>query len=977
MPRVLRQKQQAAPLIGSGVVKAVTSGDTLLIFGSTSSPDKVPMEKEITISGIRCPRYARGRKATDEPWGWHAREFLRKRIVGRVVQFNRVYKHTSSGGRDGAGGYRPREYCKVSCNGQDLARIMVLNGWAKVSGTGEEVAGLKELEKRAEEQGLGIHDKRVNPDDMVRMVDWYMKPDVVYQQHAGRPFQAIVDRVIDGSQLRFELMGEDLGHRMITVNLSGASCPGTPIPGKGGKGKKKAQPWALEAVQYVEERLLHRDAQVLIQGVDKYGNLFGTVRIKSGDIAAKLLENGYAKYVKWSGTLTGYGDRLRNLEDGAKMQRLRLWSNYDPEKDESKDMPPTPIMGTVCSILSGDRFEIKVMGAEKPQRINLASIRAPRMPNRSNPVPEPLAMQSREFLRSLFAKEKKVKCIVDYTRTVGKRDADLYATVYCGSTCINEAMLAHGYAEALRHNKEEDRSGIYSRLLVTEQAAQKANKGVHNPSLEAKPFRDFTQPSAKDENGKSAAAKFAEELKGAQPGIVEYVFSSTKYKVYLPRQNAMIICSLIAVRSPDRKVNTEEGQTVNPLHTHALDYARNKVSGNAVKVALHSTDRNDAFLATVLVGKEDIGVSLLKQGLGSVFRNSAENAPSKAALLGAEKAAKEAKRGLWENYVPRPPRGAGGDRRGGRGGDRGGRGGDRRGGGRGRRDAREEEEEEEENTTGSFRAGKTYTVRLSELNDGATAFAQVVDDKDDRLAEITASLRTFKAKKPDDWTPKRGQVVAGLYTAEDTWCRVKLESNMGGKWQALFVDFGNVESLDSKHLAPLPEDLAKSPPCATQIYLSCTLAPKPHTDYFNGAGEAFSHLAWDRDLKCRVDFIDYGKVNVTLWNEDGEQSINEQLVMNGFIKLQGGGHPERETVRCPRSLSNTKHGQEFWDKLQECRKIAYSAKRFVWEYGYISEDEDDNDKGRVPNIRREAEKLALAEAARKAKLAKNKASKQT
>lgn len=145
------------------------------------------MEKEITISGIRCPRFAKGRRAVDEPWGWHAREFLRKRIVGRVVQFNRVYKHTSSGGRDGAGGYRPREYCKVTCNGQDLARIMVLNGWAKVSGTGEEAAGLKELENRAQEQGLGIHDKRVNPDDMKRVVDWYMKADVVYQKFQGRP----------------------------------------------------------------------------------------------------------------------------------------------------------------------------------------------------------------------------------------------------------------------------------------------------------------------------------------------------------------------------------------------------------------------------------------------------------------------------------------------------------------------------------------------------------------------------------------------------------------------------------------------------------------------------------------------------------------------------------------------------------------------------------------------------------------------
>ena len=70
---------------GNATVKAVLSGDTLVLVGKASAGP--PPELTITLSFVHCPKIARGPSQEDEPFAWASREFLRELCVGKSVSF--------------------------------------------------------------------------------------------------------------------------------------------------------------------------------------------------------------------------------------------------------------------------------------------------------------------------------------------------------------------------------------------------------------------------------------------------------------------------------------------------------------------------------------------------------------------------------------------------------------------------------------------------------------------------------------------------------------------------------------------------------------------------------------------------------------------------------------------------------------------------------------------------------------------------
>lgn len=91
--------------IAKGTVKAVLSGDTVIVMGRGGQ------ELLLSLSHLAAPRLARAGSATraaseDEPFAWTAREFLRSNIVGKVVRFRIDYKVRAGSGRGGRGARR-------------------------------------------------------------------------------------------------------------------------------------------------------------------------------------------------------------------------------------------------------------------------------------------------------------------------------------------------------------------------------------------------------------------------------------------------------------------------------------------------------------------------------------------------------------------------------------------------------------------------------------------------------------------------------------------------------------------------------------------------------------------------------------------------------------------------------------------------------------------------------------------------------
>lgn len=81
---------------------------------------------------------------------------------------------------------------------------------------------------------------------------------------------------------------------------------------------------AEEAQSFREARLLHRDVHVLLQGIDKFNNFFGSIIYPKGNISVRLLSAGLAKVLKWSSFLTPDQAQLQAAEKAAKAKNLHV-----------------------------------------------------------------------------------------------------------------------------------------------------------------------------------------------------------------------------------------------------------------------------------------------------------------------------------------------------------------------------------------------------------------------------------------------------------------------------------------------------------------------------------------------------------------------------------------------------------------------------------------------------------------------------
>ncbi|KAI7986641.1 Ribonuclease TUDOR 1 [Camellia lanceoleosa] len=100
--------------------------------------------------------------------------------------------------------------------------------------------------------------------------------------------------------------------------------------------------------------------RIVLEGVDKFSNLIGSVYYPDGesakDLALELIENGLAKYVEWSASMMEEDAKrqLKSAELQAKKTRLRIWTNYIPPATNSKAIHDQNFTGKVVEVVSGD-----------------------------------------------------------------------------------------------------------------------------------------------------------------------------------------------------------------------------------------------------------------------------------------------------------------------------------------------------------------------------------------------------------------------------------------------------------------------------------------------------------------------------------------------------------------------------------------------------------------------------------------------
>lgn len=132
-------------------VKSVLSGDTVILH-NINNPKQ---ERTLSLAFVTAPRM---RREGDEPFAFESRDFLRRLLVGKVVQFKVLYKIPTGANR---------EYGVISLpNRTQLPEQAVAEGWLKLrddagrKDDSEEATALLEklqaLEARARSESKGL-----------------------------------------------------------------------------------------------------------------------------------------------------------------------------------------------------------------------------------------------------------------------------------------------------------------------------------------------------------------------------------------------------------------------------------------------------------------------------------------------------------------------------------------------------------------------------------------------------------------------------------------------------------------------------------------------------------------------------------------------------------------------------------------------------------------------------------------------------
>ncbi|KNA18582.1 hypothetical protein SOVF_069380 [Spinacia oleracea] len=986
-----------------GIVKAVPSGDTLVIMGIVKG-DAIPPEKAVILKHIMAPRLAR-RDGDDEPFAWDSREYLRKLCIGKEIVF-RADSNTS-GKQNAPPG---REFASVLlADGSDVAKLAVQNGWAKVktpsaqakSEATSDLTELLELEEKAKQQGLGRWSEVPGASEasIRNLPPSAMDPSNNFDavafasENKGRSLQAIVEQVRDGSTVRVYLLPEFQYVQVFVAGIQSPSMGRMPPPERtveaevstdGSNGKTASEPRAFvtaaqkvasaaapgvavppdpfgrEGKHFTETRTLHRNVRIVLEQLDSFKNLVGSVYYDDGgevkNLALELVKNGLAKYLEWSAKSLEAKDQkeLKSAELEAKKQRLRMWTNYVPPATNSKAIHDQNFTGKVIEVVSGDCIIVAddAVPSGSPsaeRRVNISSIKAPKLGNprwNDNKGPESHSREAKEFLRQKLI-GRQVNVSMEYSRKVplggatenAAAPSDFrvmdFGSVFLPAQSkgkggdvtsvpstavaqeaghnIAELLVSRGLATVVSHRDFEERSNYYDALLAAEAKARANKKGTHGAASPSNHIQDLTTASGKK------AKDFLPFLQRSRrlSAVVEYVLSGHRFKLLIPKETCSIAFSFSGVRCPGR------GE---PYSEDAIAFMRRRIMQRDVEIEIETVDRTGTFLGSLWESKTNMAAVLLEAGLAKFQKSFGTDRIADAHLLAqAEESAKCQKLKIWENYV-----------------------------------------EGQEVTNGSSvpesRQKEVLKVVVTEVLGGGKFYVQTVEDKMVvSIQEQLASLEIGEAPIIGSFNPKKGDLVLAQFSADNSWNRAMIVNVPRGgivqspkdEFEVFYIDYGNQEVLPYSRLRPLPPSVHSVPGSAQLCSLAFVKVPSLEEDYGQEAAEYLSELTLNssREFRAMIEEKDTsgGKSKgqgtgtvllVTLVDVEASSSINASMLKVGLARLE------------KLKKWDSRERKSAIDNLEEFQEEAKKGRSGMWQYGDVQSDDEDS----APPMRKAAGK---------------------
>jgi staphylococcal nuclease domain-containing protein 1 len=881
----------------SGIVKQVLDGGAVVIRGAPRNGP--PPERTLALGEVNAPRMARrpGTKdpagTADEPFAWEAREFLRKLLVGKPVLG--CVSHTVNSGREyGALLYGSTDPEKA----ENVAVKLAEEGLVKVRENSKDPA-LLEAQEKAKTLLKGVWG--ADAAEHVRDIKWdHENPRQIVDRLAGKPVQAVIEHVRDGTTVRAFLL-PDFYH--VTLMMSGVRSPSTRTGGEGKPESEGSEPFALEAHYFTESRLLQRDVEIILESVNNK-NFIGSVVHPNGSIAEALLREGFAKCVDWSlQCVTGGPEKYRKAQAEAKESKKRLWKDYAGPTGPQVSDKDKAFTGKVVEIVNGDAIMVKRSKTDT-RRIHLASIRPPRLPEGRADRPKtagtfrplydiPFMFEAREFLRKKLINQN-VHVTIDYIQEANNDFPEKYCgTVTIGGVNVAEALVSKGFATVVRYSADNDRrSACYDDLLAAEDKALKSLKGLHDlKNIPARRIADITG----DVNKSKQFLPFLTRA-GKMQAVVEFVASGSRFRTYIPRETCTITFLLSGIQCP-RASRTMPGgihSDGEPFGDEALTYVKEMVMQREVEIQVEGIDKGGNFIGWMIVdGNTNVSVALCEEGFAKAFIMQEQTQYGRLVEI-AEMNAKGRKAKRWANFV----------------------------------EAEHNHEEEKEKEEEAERKVNNEKVVVTEVTDEAKVYAQHVEEGPKLEALMNDIRAEFTANPPlsGAYVAKRGDLCAAKFAADDQWYRAKIVKMTPTDAHVLYVDYGNSAVIAKGKCATLPGAFTALPPFAKEYCLALCQLPSHDEDYAAQGLKALREDLLDKQLNLNVEYRVGGTpyVSLSIPDDDGEADVIKNLIFDGLLIVdRKGGRRMAKLVAA------------YTEAMEQAKRDHLN----IWEYGDITVDD--------------------------------------
>ncbi|KAL5966050.1 Staphylococcal nuclease domain-containing protein 1 [Taenia solium] len=269
----------------TGVVVEVGNGDNVLVRCQDG------VVRKFFLSSVRPPRGAAeeskpqqtvSRPLYQVPHLYEAREFLRKRLVGKQVKVEIDYVQPKPQGST----LTDRVCATILVGESNIAEALVHRGLGSVvryrnatDSRSRHYDALIAAEAAAQKRAVGIFDPKEAPIHRLSELggDVTKSRQFLYSLQRVGAADALVEFVASASRLRVEIRRENL---LCAILAAGIICP-RPSRKLPNQPEEVGEPFGDEAREYTHDIVMQREIKFEVDGMDRLGNLIGWITLPS------------------------------------------------------------------------------------------------------------------------------------------------------------------------------------------------------------------------------------------------------------------------------------------------------------------------------------------------------------------------------------------------------------------------------------------------------------------------------------------------------------------------------------------------------------------------------------------------------------------------------------------------------------------------------------------------------------------------